>query len=192
MARHKIVLSGYVLVFALVFLLVLWSVNRTNEDGLVFVPGNPLHMLPRPSTELAFTVPDQDGMLDIFVAQIDGGHVRQTNLTRSPYHDTSPTWSPDGGQIAFASERDGTPAIYRMDVERAAETYLVDGTSPAWSPDGQIVGVWKRTLKRKGVDMRFEPFTAFGEREAQVVAAAHEYSDFLELPLALTSTSSSH
>jgi hypothetical protein len=50
--------------------------------------------------------------------------------------------------------------------------------------DGQIVGVWKRKFKRTGVDIAFEPFTTFGEREAQVVAAAREYSAFLDLPLA--------
>jgi len=50
--------------------------------------------------------------------------------------------------------------------------------------DGQIVGVWKRTRTRKGVDIAFEPFTAFGEREAQVVAAATCYSAFLDLPIA--------
>jgi hypothetical protein len=73
---------------------------------------------------------------------------------------------------------------------------IVPGNNGIFFPtvviDGQIVGVWKRTRKRKGVDMSFEPFTAFGEREAQVVAAAQEYSDFLELPLASTATSLSH
>jgi hypothetical protein len=67
---------------------------------------------------------------------------------------------------------------------------IVPGNNGVFFPtvviDGQIVGVWKRTLKRKGVDMSFEPFTTFGEREAQVVAAAHKYSDFLDLPIAAT------
>jgi hypothetical protein len=73
---------------------------------------------------------------------------------------------------------------------------IVPGNNGIFFPtvviDGQIVGVWKRTLKRKGVDLAFEPVTTFGEQEVQVVAAAHEYSDFLELPLASTATSSSH
>jgi hypothetical protein len=59
---------------------------------------------------------------------------------------------------------------------------------PAVVIDGQIVGVWKRKLKRKGVDMRFEPFTTFGEREESVLEAASAYSDFLALPLASTAT----
>jgi hypothetical protein len=73
---------------------------------------------------------------------------------------------------------------------------IVPGNNGIFFPtvviDGQIVGVWKRKLKRKGVDIAFEPFTAFGEREESVLEAASAYSDFLELPLASTATSSSH
>lgn len=67
---------------------------------------------------------------------------------------------------------------------------IVPGNNGIFFPtvviDGQIVGVWKRKLKRKGVDMSFEPFTAFGKMEAQVQAAAREYSAFLDLPIAAT------
>jgi hypothetical protein len=81
-----------------------------------------------------------------------------------------------------------------LDAEHAQK--IVPGNNGVFFPtvviNGQIVGVWKRKLKRKGVDLAFEPFTTFGEREESVLEAASAYSDFLALPLALTSTSSSH
>ncbi|MDE7143820.1 MAG: hypothetical protein K2N76_03375, partial [Muribaculaceae bacterium] len=40
---------------------------------------------------------------DIYTVPATGGQARQ--LTTSPYYDTKPVWSPDGKQIAFASER---------------------------------------------------------------------------------------
>ena len=40
----------------------------------------------------------------------DGSNVRR--LTNNPAIDTTPTWSPTGTQIAFTSDRTGTPQIY--------------------------------------------------------------------------------
>ena len=40
----------------------------------------------------------------------DGSDVRR--LTNNPAIDSTPTWSPTGTQIAFTSERTGTPQIY--------------------------------------------------------------------------------
>ncbi len=42
----------------------------------------------------------------------DGSGVRR--LTNNPAIDTTPTWSPTGAQIAFTSDRSGSPAIYVM------------------------------------------------------------------------------
>jgi TolB protein len=44
----------------------------------------------------------------------DGSQPR--NLTNDPSHDNFATWSPDGKQIAFISNRDGGYDVYVMDV----------------------------------------------------------------------------
>jgi TolB protein len=38
-------------------------------------------------------------------------------LTNSPAIDTSPSYSPRGREIAFTSDRSGSPQIYVMDAE---------------------------------------------------------------------------
>ena len=62
-----------------------------------------------------------------------------TPLTTDTLHDEiTPSWSPDGRQIAFATNRDGNYEIYVMDADG---THLVRLTnhparddSPAWRP----------------------------------------------------------
>jgi TolB protein len=81
---------------------------------------------------------------EVFVASGRGTHVR--NLTNNPAFDGWPSWSPDGTQIAFASNRDGDGSNYRIYVMRADGSdlrLLADtpgrGTAPRWHPNGQEI-----------------------------------------------------
>jgi TolB protein len=79
-----------------------------------------------------------DGNADIFSADIAGETV--VNLTRDPAPDRSPSWSPDGTQIAFASRRADNWDLYLMradgsGIRRLTADRAYDG-EPAWSPDG--------------------------------------------------------
>ena len=67
----------------------------------------------------------------------DGGGMRR--LTNHPAIDTTPTWSPTGVQIAFTSDRSGSPAIYVVGsdglnlrrISRVQDGYC---DRPTWSP----------------------------------------------------------
>jgi len=63
-------------------------------------------------------------------------------LTRHAGIDTEPTWSPSGREIAFISDRAGTPHVYVMDAEGAAVRPLTSSghnTQPRWSPKGDLL-----------------------------------------------------
>ena len=64
----------------------------------------------------------------------------QVNITENPGGgvDGLPAWSPNGTQMAFASDRDGNFEIYVMDADGSGLTRLTkdpasDG-QPGWSP----------------------------------------------------------
>jgi TolB protein len=106
---------------------------------------------------LAF-VSNRDGDEDIYVMKLapEGRRnvpVKLTKNTRpdpngAPYmYDQSPDWSPDGKQIAFASDRGGNPEVYRMKAapegakNRPVNLSRNPGRDlvPTWFPDGKKV-----------------------------------------------------
>ena len=77
------------------------------------------------------------------------------NLTKSRFLDTEPAWSPDGAQLAWASDKGGTLLdLWVRDVRTGEERRLTalptSAMSPAWSPDGKRIafldvdGIWRR------------------------------------------------
>ena len=56
-------------------------------------------------------------------------------------HDINPAWAPDGGRLAFASNRDGDREILVMRTDGGGLTQLTINAThdvhPAWSPDGR-------------------------------------------------------
>lgn len=64
-------------------------------------------------------------------------------LTNNNAMDCEPVWSPDGGRIAFWSNRDGGKEIYVMDADgsnvKRLTNNLADDVNPTWSPDGRRI-----------------------------------------------------
>jgi Tol biopolymer transport system component len=83
---------------------------------------------------------------NIFTIATDGSE--KTQLTSvgagSGRHNREPAWSPDGGDIAFATDRDGGYDVYLMSaLDGSRQTKLTtsgsDDTAPSWSPDGSTI-----------------------------------------------------
>ncbi|HEU4869457.1 MAG TPA: S41 family peptidase [Pyrinomonadaceae bacterium] len=81
---------------------------------------------------------------DIFSAPIEKGPTR--NLTDSSgAHDKWPSWSPDGSQIAFISDKSGEEELYLVpqDGSKPAEQITQGGSAmryaPDWAPDGKRI-----------------------------------------------------
>lgn len=51
---------------------------------------------------------------------------------------------------------------------------------------GQVIGTWKRTVKKHAVELAFSPFTSRDAPNNSVADAANGYSAFLGLPLSAT------
>ncbi|MGD8376924.1 MAG: Tol-Pal system beta propeller repeat protein TolB, partial [Acidobacteriota bacterium] len=62
--------------------------------------------------------------------------------------DCCPSWSPNGRELAFTSDRGGRPQIYVMDAEGAnARRLTYEGSyhdSAAWSPNGDRIALVSR------------------------------------------------
>ena len=81
---------------------------------------------------------------DVFTAPIEKGPTR--NLTDSSgAHDKWPSWSPDGSQIAYISDKSGEEEIYLVpqDGSKPAEQITHGGSAmryaPEWAPDGKRI-----------------------------------------------------
>ena len=87
--------------------------------------------------------------MELYVSDVRGENVRR--LTNSWGVDISPVWNPGTGrEIAFVSDRSGSPQLYIIDAEGGNIRRIVEGGgnagSPAWSPDGQTIAFhWQRT-----------------------------------------------
>ena len=74
----------------------------------------------------------------IYIMNADGSDIRR--LTFHTNNDRSPSFSPDGTQILFVSDRDGNDEIYLMNADGSEPRNLThsqnDDYSPSWSSDG--------------------------------------------------------
>jgi WD40-like Beta Propeller Repeat len=84
---------------------------------------------------------EQGGKRDIFIIDLQYGERRR--LTDDRYQDISPTWTPDGRQVVFVSDRTGIYNLWIYDLETESLSRLTNMRGGAFwpdiSPDGQSV-----------------------------------------------------
>ena len=95
-----------------------------------------------PDGKLAVYASDQasggGANLDLWVQPLTEG-AQPVRLTQNPADDLNPSFSPDGGQIAFFSSREGS-GIYLIPALGGPERLLVrGGHDPRFSPDGRWI-----------------------------------------------------
>lgn len=117
------------------------------EDGLIIgstqFKGTTTSPSIGPDGRIVFASSKDGNSMEIYVANGDGSNVRKLTSTPNAVN-ISPRWNPKTGrEIAFISDRGGSPRIYLMDADGANERPLLNlgghMDSPAWSPDGRFI-----------------------------------------------------
>jgi eukaryotic-like serine/threonine-protein kinase len=112
---------------------------------------------------------DEGGNRDIWVLEL--GREVMTRLTVDPGSEQVPVWSPDGGQIAYFSDRSGIRQIYRKEAGGGGqEERLTSGPNGKvvtdWSRDGRYL-LYHETEPKTGLDLWALPLE--GERKPVAV-----------------------
>jgi TolB protein len=96
---------------------------------------------PDGETLIMSVVRGDDGSVNLFAMNLISKAI--TDLTSGPSIDTAPSYSPDGRQICFESDRDGRRQIYMMSasggVARRISLGKWDYSAPVWSPKGDVI-----------------------------------------------------
>jgi TolB protein len=80
---------------------------------------------------------EENGYAHLFAYSLSTSELRR--LTSGQWSDVTPSLSPDGKDVAFASNRGGYWDIYKLELQTAQVTQLTDSptydSAPTWSPD---------------------------------------------------------
>src|SRR5207253_5216324 len=98
-------------------------------------------------------------------------------LTWGPFDDREPHWSPDGGRIAFSSDRGGNYDIWILTLASGALDKVTSNAAnvfmPAWSPDGREIAFVSDRRESPGVyAVTIQESRSTGERLVQSASGA--------------------
>ncbi len=93
--------------------------------------------------KLAFSASLGRANMDIYLMDSDGTGMRRLTRAKSWVRNLSPSWSPDGKQIAFVSNRYRHPHIFVMNADGSGQRQLTTqgkyNQAPKWSPQGEWI-----------------------------------------------------
>lgn len=96
-------------------------------------------------SKVIMSATNRAGDSHIFVVDVQSKDKEQ--LTTGSHIDTSPCYSPDGSQIVFHSDRDGTQQLYVMNADGSNVRKISHGPGryamPVWSPKGNYIAFIK-------------------------------------------------
>lgn len=121
---------------------------RTAAPGLPLEAGRTVHIDRTEGSWMSLDVsPDGstivfDYLGDLFTVPIEGGLARQ--ITSGLAFDVQPRYSPDGGHIAFSSDRSGGDNVWTITADGADPIQISRGEtnrveSPEWTPNGEYI-----------------------------------------------------
>ena len=123
-----------------------YEIFMMNPDGseqvnLTQHPANDQQAVWSPAGDQILFVSDRSGEIeDLYLMNPDGSNVQRVFNRKRKAYKSSPTWSPDGKQIAYTATdwNCSRSTIYIATLgEQKAKAFLIDATDPAWSPDGK-------------------------------------------------------
>lgn len=144
----------------------LWAVNVATGAKRLVVKDDAVqpHWSPN-GKSIAYWAIDLDGGRDIWTVPADGG--QPLRVTRDPYIDWNPVWSPDGAWLYFCSNRGGSMAIWRVPMKQstgeprgAPEPIRTPNPYPAhltFSHDGRFLAYVSQVTTGSLQAVRFDP-----------------------------------
>ena len=149
---------------------VVWVDRQGNTTPLWDEPG--VYSTPRLSpdgTRLAVQASRNDNE-DVWIYDLERG--APTRLTSDAARDTNPVWSPDGQFLAFSSDRDGPPNMYRTRADGSGTVARLTESDRAqfpesWSADGGLLAYAEAGL---GTNYDLWVLPLEGDAEPRVIA----------------------